>query len=106
MTIRVGALTFLLAIASAWSVQPATADTMPFVWGGGDGAWSDPNWNGGATLGFTFGAGGTPPNPLIATGDTVDATAATLEVRSNDTDVTSVTLDGGSTLEVGILDLE
>ena len=83
------------------------AATIPVSWDGGNGAWGDSNWNGGGTSpGFTFGNTDPTPNITISSGDTVDATASTLIVQNNDTDITSITIDGGSTLNVNDLRLE
>ncbi len=100
-------LTILCAAAlMALVAQPSFAAVTAVSWDGGNGAWGDSNWGGGgAGPGFTFGGGDPTFHVTIDTGDSVDATANTLVVNNNGADTTQITLDGGSTLTVGALDL-
>ena len=97
----------LAAFAAVFLMGGASlAATIDFSWDGGNGLWDDTNWNGGqAGPGFDFGDVDPAPNALIDTGDTVDATSTGLVLRNNGVDVTKITLDGGSTLNAGALDV-
>ena len=95
-----------LAVALVCYASAVQAAIVNFTWDGGNGAWGDSNWNTGQPgPGFDFGDVDPAPNVLIDSGDSVDATAEGLIVRNNGVDLTKVTLDGGSTLTVGQIDL-
>jgi len=94
---------FILGALGVAALAAGSASAAPFVWDGGDGLWADSNWNG----------GGAGPGTLIAddiqitiaTGGTVDATAATIVIDPVAT-ASSLTIDSGSTLQVSTLELK